>query len=298
MERAGSADSGTPDIHSGGGGAHPTSALAHQYLVRLKLARELPERDLFGLPWDGRNLSLADARLREIGRETAGPFIEQYEWLGCLPAVTWHCFGLYFDGLLGAVVTYGPEYSENLGKLKREGKVRACADWSRYGFEGKMILLSRGACAHWTPPNTGSKIIRLSMRMLDKKYEVITATVDPAAGEIGTIYQACGFHYVGSMRKANPKVTFREQDRHAWMINGKIIGSRTMRARIGSTKHEEILRHFPSAVVMMQHSKGRYFAFRGPNAATHFDAIRDKVLPYPKRLSRCPSPVPMTDGVR
>ena len=42
------------------------------------------------------------------------------------------------------------------------------------------------------------------MKMLPEEYKVVTATVDEHAGEIGTIYQACNFHYIGSMRENNP----------------------------------------------------------------------------------------------
>jgi hypothetical protein len=200
----------------------------------------------------------------------------------CLPAVVWHCYGIFFDGHLGGVVTYGPEYSENLGKVARDtGKV--AADWSRYGYEGKMILLSRGACTHWAHPHAGSKLIRQSMRLLPPRFEVVTATTDPAAGEIGTIYQACGFDYVGSMREGNPNVSFRPKDRHAWRIKGKLVGARSMRQRIGSTRWEEVQRYFPDAVPVMEFSKHRYFAFRGRQQKARRAAIAHLIKPYPKR---------------
>jgi hypothetical protein len=37
------------------------------------------------------------------------------------------------------------------------------------------------------------------MDLLPERYQIVTATVDAAAGEIGIIYQACGFDYVGVM---------------------------------------------------------------------------------------------------
>ena len=57
------------------------------------------------------------------------------------------------------------------------------------------------ACAHWAHPHAASKLIRRSMDLLPERYKVITATVDAIAGEIGTIYQACGFDYVGTMHR-------------------------------------------------------------------------------------------------
>ncbi len=37
------------------------------------------------------------------------------------------------------------------------------------------------------------------MKLLPPQYTVVTCTVDAAASEVGTIYQACGFDYVGTM---------------------------------------------------------------------------------------------------
>ena len=281
----GSVDSGTPVDQTGGGGATPTPTLvgkAWQRLVRERRAADESDTNLFGKPWEHADLALDRATVRPVNRETAKSIIEKYEWMGCLPAVVWESYGIFFDGFCGGVVCYGPEYSENLGAISRASG-KAGADWSKYGYEGKMILLSRGACAHWTPPNSGSKLIRTSMRLLAPRFEVVTATVDPAAGEIGTIYQACGFTYVGSMREGNPNVVYRPKDRHGWMVKGKLIGPRAMRAIVGSTRDAEIRKVFPDVEIVMQHSKGRYFAFRGHNQAAHRHAIAHLIKPFPKR---------------
>lgn len=257
---------------------------AHQRVIRESRAALNSDADLFGNWWEGIDTDIKLAVVRECSLSTAKQIIEQYEWLGCMPAVVWHTFGIYWSGYCGGVVCYGPEYSENLGIQARESG-RKCADWSKYGFEGKMLLLSRGACVHWAHPHAASKLIRRSMRLLPSKYEVITATTDAAAGEIGTIYQACGFHYVGSMREANANVNSRHMDRDAWVIDGKIVGSRNMRAICGSTKAADIARIYPKAEKIRQHSKHRYFAFRGlPSVQRgHLKAIAHLVKPYPKR---------------
>jgi len=123
--------------------------------------------------------------------------------------------------------------------------------------------------------------------MLPAKYRVITATVDDLAGEIGTIYQACNFTYVGSMRDSNAAVTSRKGDRDAWLIRGKMYGTRAMRQKVGSAKSEDILRAFPTAQRVRQNSKGRYFYFRGtPKEVAALKApIKHIIKPYPKRSS-------------
>jgi len=263
---------------------------AHQKIIRDRRAAEDADADMFGRWWQGINVSIANSDVREVSYETAKAIIEKYEWLECMPAVVWYSYGIFFDGCCAGVVCYGPEYSENLGKMARETG-RKCADWSKYGFEGKMILLSRGACTFWAHPHSGSKLIRESMKLLPRKYEVVTSTCDPAAGEIGTIYQASGFVYVGSMRDNRETVKSRHMDRDAWMVDGKIVGSRSIRQRCGSTKKEDIARVFPNAIKIKQHSKHRYFGFRGPAALQKRNraAIAHLVMPYPKRAEEVSS---------
>jgi hypothetical protein len=259
---------------------------AHQKIVRDRVALT-KSGDLFGNWWDDVDTDISKAVVRETTQATAKNIIEEYEWLGCLAAVNWFYYGIFFNNVCGGVVCYGPEYSENLGKIARE-QGRAGADWSKYGFEGKMILLNRGACVHWAHPHSASKLIRQSMKLLPKKYEVVTATVDDLAGEVGTIYQACGFHYIGSMRDANKNVNSKKGDRDAWVINGKLYGSRNIRQKFGTTSLGEIKKYYPDVKKVKQNSKGRYFAFRGDKKTKkdHFETIKDLIKSYPKRLNQ------------
>jgi len=254
--RAGSADSGTPDDQSGGGGASPTPALpkAHQRVIREQRATEDSDVDLFGRWWEGVDLSPNKCRVREISYQTAEKVILDYEWLARMPAITSHHFGIYFDGHLGGVAVYAPEYAENLGV------------WDTYGFTGKIILLARGACVHWAPPYAASKLTRWSMRLLPARFEVVTATVDAIAGEVGTIYQACGFDYVGRMSRSS---------RTSFKVCGRDVSERRVRGKYGVGA--------PGLERVRSETKGRYFAFRGPYAPERRQAIAHLIKPYPKR---------------
>jgi hypothetical protein len=245
---------------------------AHQRLVREAKERE-EGVDLFGAYWHGIDTDIKRAEVREVSHHQAKEIIEEYEWMGCLAAVNWFYYGIFFDNICGGVVIYGQEYIENLGR------------WDKYGYTGKIILLNRGACVHWAHPHSASKLIRTSMKMLPEKYKVVTATVDDLAGEIGTIYQACGFDYIGSMRDANPNVNSRKGDRSAWLINGKLYGARAMRQKFGTTKIEVIQERYPDAKHVKQNSKGRYFAFRGTKKEIkeNRSTISHLIKPYPKR---------------
>ena len=149
--------------------------------------------------------------MRVIPLTQARALIETCEWLGTMPPSRFE-FGIFFGDRGGGVVLYGDECVENLGV------------WDKYGFTGKIICPSRGACAHWAPPHAASKLIRQSMRMLPGYYKVVTATVDARAGEVGTIYQACGFDCVGTSRK----------ERRALIgLNGKNMSERTAQQLVG-----------------------------------------------------------------
>lgn len=271
---------GTPGDQPGGGGSSPTATLqgdlfgytprerltvedtqsvedagkCWQRLIREQQART-PEAQA-PLPAS----ALATAWVRPINRRQAQRVITDCEWLGNMPAVAVLFYGMYFGERCGGVVVYGPEYAENLGV------------WDPYGFTGKLLVVSRGACAHWTPTGTASRLIRRSMRLLPVRYEIVTATVDAQAGEIGTIYQACGFHYVGVMGHT----------RAWWRIDGKVWSSRAIRGALGTQDPDVVRSRFPGAERIMPQAKGRYFAFRA-NHAEHERAIRHLIQPYPKR---------------
>lgn len=269
LSRVGSADGGTLGDQPGRGGSIPTPALgkAWQRTIRERRARDDSDANLFGRWWEGLDLDLKAARVREISQATAKKIIVDYEWLGTMPAVAWHCFGIYFDGHLGGVSVFGPEYGENLGI------------WDRYGYTGRIILLARGACAHWSPPNTASRLTRAAIRLLPPRYAVITATVDPDAGEAGTIYQACGFDYLGLMTLEGRILAGRSpyDYRTVGIVGGKVMQSRSVRAAFGRFSA------LPREMKGRAKYKGRYITFRGPDASTLRAAISNRVRPHVRR---------------
>ena len=219
------------------------------------------------------DLSVKRAVVRSCSYSTAKKIIETYEWLGNLSAINQFYFGIYFQAkskegipskglfpnseVCGGAVVFGPDYGENL-------KI-----WDKYGFTGKIILLNRGACCYWTPKNTASKLITQAIKKLPPKYEIVTCTVDSRAGEVGTIYQACNFIYVGAMG-----------GRHIAIIHkGKMISDRSINRRGGKQK---VLRTLNGAEVVLQSVKARYFYFR-KNEKRHKVAIEQLIKPYPKR---------------
>ena len=237
---------------------------AHQRKIREE--KELEYKQSGEKIWENINKDISNAVVKPIDFKLAREIIEEYEWLGCMPAMSKYYFGIFFDGHCAGVTVFGNEYAENRGV------------WDKYDYTGRIILLARGVCLHWAHPHTGSKLIMESIKLLPEKYDVVTCTTDRAAGEIGTIYQACNFHYVGSMRKNGGS-------RFGVKIDGKLYGSRSIRAKLGTMKKAVILEHYPDAEFVPQYNKERYFYFRGSKSNKRYlqRQIKHLIKPYPKR---------------
>ena len=248
--------------------------VAHQYNRRVEKQIEEQQTPY----WENLDLDLKNSEIRPVTLKFAKEIIEEYEYLGCIAAINWYQFGIFFkstDGtkeVCGGVVVYGQEYAENRGV------------WDKYNYTGKIILLNRGVCIHWTPINTNSMLIMESMKMLPKKYKVITCTVDFDAGEIGTIYQACNFHYVGAMRKTKTRLNV--------IINGKKYGSRTLRQKYGTMAQDKLpalvkakLGDDATIEFVTVYAKHRYFYFIGSKVDKKIlkSSIQELIKPYPKR---------------
>jgi len=112
-------------------------------------------------------------------------FIEKHEWLGKIGIYPTHYFVTKYKGVLaGVVIMDMPNaFSTILGaKTKKIER-----------------LISRGACISWSPKNLASSLIMFAINWMVRNthYRVFTAYSDPEAKELGTIYQACNFYYLG-----------------------------------------------------------------------------------------------------
>ena len=141
------------------------------------------------------------------GKAEIKRFIERHEWLGTLSQFTTHWYGCYYNGVVaGAILFNVPNaFSKILGddtvELER--------------------LISRGACISWSPKNLASNFLMWCIRDMVKttKYRLFTAYSDPAAKELGSIYQACNFYYLGqnagcSAKYRNPHTGKLTSDRY------------------------------------------------------------------------------------
>lgn len=161
-----------------------------QYDIRLKnLARDLSDADLTAEEANG--LRIRDfefAFVPKDDRKTCAEivrFIVRHEWLGKMPKRPTHRFVATYEGKLsGVIVMATPNSFSNL-----------------LGEENRHLekLISRGACISWSPKNLGSALVMFAVRWTVKQtgFRFFTAYSDVEARELGTIYQACNFRYLG-----------------------------------------------------------------------------------------------------
>ena len=137
-------------------------------------------------------------------------FIERHEWLGRLSLYPTHFFTARYNGILAGVVVM--DMPNAFSKL--------------LGDNTKQIerLISRGACVSWSPKNLASKLISFSIKWMVKntQYRLFTAYSDTEAKELGTIYQACNFYYLG--KKSGAGYQFK-------LETGRWVSDRYFRSR-------------------------------------------------------------------
>lgn len=135
-------------------------------------------------------LDLRSAMVRPITRRTAEQVILRYEWLGTLPPSARDHYGIFFGMFCAGVTCVGwGGGGANINAFMEFGLS------SQY----ELAYLMRGACVHWAPPGTNSKLISWTCRLLksDSPCKAVIAYSDTDAGEIGTVYQASNWACIG-----------------------------------------------------------------------------------------------------
>lgn len=166
----------------------------YQYQRRLdtieedKLIHNMSDEDIA-------KISLDDFTFKNItskeDKAKATEFIKRYEWLGTIGSYPTHWFTAYYKGILsGVIIMSMPNaFSKLLGE------------------ETKNVerLIARGASASFCPKNLGSKFLMWCIKwMVDNtQYRLFTCYSDPQAKELGSIYQALNFFYLGQKSGTN-----------------------------------------------------------------------------------------------
>ena len=154
-------------------------------------------------------------------------FIEKYEWLGKMPNRPTHRFIAKYNNEIAGVVVFATPNSfskllgDNTDKLEK--------------------LISRGACASWTPKNLASSLIMWSIKWMTQntQFRLFTAYSDPEAKELGTIYQACNFIYLGQ-KYGSETVYFDINKSHLGWFSNRNFHRRSMYKKTAKKLNIEI----------------------------------------------------------
>ena len=217
--------------------------------------------------------SLKGAIVRRINHQEAATIILRYEWLKTMAMCTVACFGLFIGSeLLGATCfTRGASF-----------EARACICGEEYAE--KTICLARGACVPHAPDNAASFLIRHACRLARKEFgwEIFFAYSDPSAGEVGTVYQAVGWIYLGSSLGRTQKfhTDFVKGDHRISTHNVKKTALRRgWTPEMGITKRKFLDDLGYTRVRTLD--KAKWVWFENKELRTK---LIDKPQPYPKRM--------------
>lgn len=160
----------------------------YQYEMRLLTLEE----DKRNYGWDDEfisNIKLSEFEFSFVsskeGKKECSDFIKRYEWLGTTGSYPTHWFTARYQGILGGVIIMGMPnaFSKLMGDNTKEIE----------------RLIARGASASWCPKNLATKFLMWCIKWMvnNTQYRLFTCYSDPQAKEIGTIYQALNFYYLG-----------------------------------------------------------------------------------------------------
>lgn len=273
---------------SSGGGSNPTPPLhypekAHQRSIRERLALEpdplIEEKRALAA-------SLKNAVVREIRKSEAKDFIIQYEWLSNCGTSDF-AFGLYAGKHLAGAVCFG-----------RTAGTKTAASICGKEYAHLVKTLNRGACAHWAHPHSASFLISHACRLMAHKgFHIFVAYADPSAGEIGTIYQACGWTYCGPVTSGSASFVWAGKPiaKDPWwgtFKDGKLHDERNIQLstrrgyRLECSRREKHLQMIKEGFVFLKSQpKHRYVGFYSDRetVATLKAALKWETFSYPKR---------------
>jgi hypothetical protein len=200
--------------------------------------------------------------IREVSRAECEPFILGIHYAHRWPSIS-KAFGLFDDGELIGVVTYGTPPSASL----RRGL--AGDDYAQHVLELNRLCLLHNR------PNEASRLVSASLKKLGNS--VVVSYADTEQGHLGIVYQATNFLYCGlSAKRTDWKVKGREH-LHGQTIADEFRGqpnrSKLMRDKYGDDFY-----------LAPRPRKHRYVYITGTKRFRKQAkrALKYKIEPYPK----------------
>ena len=202
--------------------------------------------------------------VREVNRSDCEEYILKIHYAKRWPSIS-YAFGLYLDGFLCGIVTYGTPPSSTLKK-----------GIAGEGYKSDILELNR-LCLRNNIKNEASTLVGRSLRALPKS-KIIVSFADIDQGHSGYVYQATNFIYCGlSAKRTDWKVKGRE-NLHGQTIADEFRGVKN-RAQAMRDKYGDDFYLAPRS------RKHRYIFIVGSKSYKK-KVIKDLkylILPYPKQ---------------
>jgi hypothetical protein len=200
-----------------------------------------------------------------VSRMDALKIILEHEYLKTLGAGAMAFYGLKLDGELLAVEvlgTGGSHQARNISGLQ---------------YVPQTINLMRGAHVPHAPRFSPSYLISRACRLAyrDFGWEIFFSYADPNAEEIGTVYQAANWHYIGCGLGRR---------RYACHINWLAPDGKTITSN-NRTKRRKLEMYAAGCTPVASLPKHKYVHFEGPRKHLLAAQCRFPFLPYPKRAT-------------
>ena len=220
----------TPPDQGGGGGVEPTSALQPR-----------------------------DLTVRVVPPSVAADIFVRWHYLHAAPAGVKLTFGVFAGARLAGAVAF------NAGPINGHRLVEGAR-------REDCLCLARLWLSDALPPNSESRVLGLCIRMLRKHTNTrfLVSYADPAAGHVGTVYQAAGWLYTGPS-EAQPLMAIGDAPpRH----------TRSIASVLGTHSAAHFRRQGLDVRLVATIPKHRYLIFVDPSWRPR---LRVPVLPYPKK---------------
>jgi len=200
--------------------------------------------------------------VKRITRSECTEYVLEIHYAKRWPSIT-HAFGLFLDGELCGVVTYGTPPSAPL-RLGIAGEV----------FVPYILELNR-LCLKHNMKNEASMLVGKSLSAL--KNSIIVSYADISKGHVGYVYQACNFIYCGlSAKRTDWKVKGKEH-LHGQTIADEFRGVKNRAAAMREKYGDDFY-------LAPRSRKYRYVYICGDKRFKKkaLLALKYKIYPYPK----------------
>ena len=202
--------------------------------------------------------ALQDLRVAPIPFRIAKQLLVREHYLHSMPGGSRLSLGVFLGRqLLGAVLLgAGPS---NAHRMVEGGDSDSCLTLTRLWLDNSL------------PRNSESRVLGVIFRHLRRSTSIkfVVTYADPAAGHIGTIYQATGWLYAG-LSQAVPLIDLGD---------GVLQHSRSLAHAYGTHSRAHFAAHGVEMRAVPQSPKHRYIRFLDPAWRSR---LRVPALPYPK----------------